>query len=101
MHRMTRHLLYRSAFISLIYHALALGVFVATFFSRLPLEYPIAFLFPLFLPFGIDFGVQIVRSAFVSGVQVFVFYLALEWLLATLLMFGIGAIRARGRRRTS
>ena len=92
-----RHIFYRAGLISLVYHVLALGVFVATFFSKLPIEFSVALLFPLYLPFGLDFAVQIVRTSFVSGVYVFFFYLALEWLLATTLLSGILWLRLKAR----
>jgi len=83
-----RFLFYRAVLVSLAYHVLALGVFLATFFSKLPVEFSVALLFPLYLPFGMDFTVQIIKTSFVSGVYVFFFYLTLEWLLATVLLFG-------------
>ena len=85
--------------ICLVYILSALGVFVATFFSDIPLEVSAALVFPLYLPFGTDFVVQIVRTSFVSGVHVFLFYLVLEWLLATFLLFGFLWFRANARRQ--
>ncbi len=92
-----RHLLYRAGLISLAYHGLALGVFVATFFSPLSIRFTAALLFPLYLPFGMDVPVQIVRTSFVSGAYVFLFYLALQWLLITLLLLGGLWLRVRTR----
>ena len=95
-----RHLLYRAGLVCLAYFLLALGVFVATFFSDIPLEVSAALVFPLYLPFGTDFVVQIVRTSFVSGAYVFLFYLVLEWLLATFLLFGFLWFLENARRRT-
>jgi hypothetical protein len=92
-----RHVFTRAGLISLGYHVFALGVFVATFFSKLPFEFSVAVLFPLYLPFGIDFAVQIVRTSFVSGIYVFFFYLALEWLLMTVLLFGALWLQLKAR----
>jgi hypothetical protein len=44
-----------------------------------------------------DFAVQIVRTSFVSGIYVFFFYLALEWLLATALLFGVLWLQLKAR----
>jgi hypothetical protein len=96
-HMTGRHVFYRAGLINLAYHVLALGVFVATFFSKLPVEFSVSLLFPLYLPFGMDFAVQIVRTSFVSGVYVFFFYLALEWLLATALLFGVLWLQLKAR----
>jgi hypothetical protein len=94
-----KHLLYRAGLVCLAYFLLAFCVFVATFFSDIPLEVSAALVFPLYLPFGTDFVVQIVRTSFASEAYVFLFYLVLEWLVATFLLFGVMWFRANSPRQ--